>query len=338
MRAALRFVMENGAASDTFLNRVLLHGIGKVNGAGLTRLRMKTDTLMVEILPELGGKISSLCRNGVELLQLPLRPYAERSANMGFEESDASGWDECLPSVAACEITDGTRIPDHGEFWRLPCVVSQHSDDEVRLTSSGAVLPLRFERRLMLAGDTLRVDYRLENSGAVEAPYVWSAHPLFAVDEGDVVALPQSTTSVCVEGSAEGRLGMRGTAAGWPVATLSCGEKLDLSKAGNICDGVGDKLYAEAPREGWAALERKRHGLRVKAEFDAVLTPYLGLWLCYGGWPEGQSARQQCVALEPCTAPGDSLADAMEKGWARRLAPGQADSWWMAITVTGCDK
>ena len=35
---------------------------------------------------------------------------------------DASGWDECLPSVAACTVkTAGCRldIPDHGDLWRV---------------------------------------------------------------------------------------------------------------------------------------------------------------------------------------------------------------------------
>lgn len=294
---------------------------------------MKTDTLVAEVLPELGGKVASLRRNGVELLQPPLKPYAQHSATMRFEESDASGFDECVPSVSACEIAGDIRIPDHGEFWRLPCTVEQTTENEVLLTASSSVLPLQFERRLTLQGDTLRVNYRLQNTGAAEIPYLWSAHPLFAVDEGDIVAMP-GTAQVRVEASAHGRLGSKGSPLGWPIAELPCGVSVDLSTAGNIRDAVGDKLYAEAPPQGWAAIERKGHGLRVKVEFDPALTPFMGLWLCYGGWPEGRASRQQCVALEPCTAPLDSLAEAMEKGLARKLAPGQSDTWWIAITVT----
>lgn len=299
---------------------------------------MKTDTLTAEVIPELGGKVTSLRHNGLELLQSRLNPYAERSSTIGFEESDASGFDECIPSVSACEIAGGIRIPDHGEFWRIPCKAEQPADGEILLTATGSILPLRFERRLKLQGETLRIEYRLENSGAVEVPYLWSAHPLFAVDEGDVISLPNSTSWVCVEASAQGRLGAKGTQLRWPIADLQSGARVDLSSAGNIRDEVGDKLYAKAPREGWAAVERKNHRLRVVVEFDATLTPYMGLWLCYGGWPEGRGARQQCVALEPCTAPGDSLAEAIKNGWARKLAPGQADAWWTSITVTASEQ
>lgn len=295
---------------------------------------MKTDTLEATVLPRLGGKIASLRRKGVELLQTPLRPYAPGTATMRFEESDASGFDDCLPSVAECRLEDGAWIPDHGEFWRLPYEVEQSSDDEIRLTATGSALPLRFHRRLTLLGDMLRVDYRLENAGETEVPYLWSAHPLFAIDEGDLLSVPESVRKVRVESSARGRLGEKGSVLRWPVATVENGVKVDLSRSESTDSGAADKLYAESPMEGWAAIERRRHRLRVGVGFDPAATPHLGLWLCYGGWPEGHAARQHCVALEPCTAPCDSLAEALDKGLARHLAPGQAASWWMTITVS----
>jgi hypothetical protein len=81
-------------------------------------------------------------------------------------------------------------------------------------------------------------------------------------------------------------------------------------------------------------LERAQAGVRIEVQFDAQRSPWLGLWLCYGGWPEGNANRQQCVALEPCTAPMDSLAEAMAAGQARRLGPGESDEWGMRILVS----
>src|SRR4051794_37715838 len=84
-------------------------------GAGvlLRRFRsilLSSDSLQVETIPELGAKISSMkmMPSGAELLQQPLRPYAERSHTMAFDESDASGFDECLPTVAGCEYPSAT--------------------------------------------------------------------------------------------------------------------------------------------------------------------------------------------------------------------------------------
>ena len=40
--------------------------------------------------------------------------------------------------------------------------------------------------------------------------------------------------------------------------------------------GVGDKLYAPAPGEGWAALERRSRGVRLEVRFDPNVLPWLG--------------------------------------------------------------
>ena len=297
---------------------------------------LKTDTMTATVLPQLGGKIASLKMNGTELLQQPLRPYALRTFTMGFEESDASGFDECLPSVAACVIPNSngkTEIPDHGEFWRLPCAIEALAPNRVKLTAAGTALPLRFERTLRLEGNTLRIDYRVENTGLEEIPYAWAAHPLFSVDPGDVISLPPSVQQVKVEGSAHSRLGAAGTVLGWPMTTLPDGSSAALHIVGDTSEQIGDKLFAAAPPESWYILDRKKAGLRLRIDFDPSLSPYLGLWLCYGGWPEGQANRQNCVAIEPCNAPVDSLEAALQSGLARHLAPRQSDSWWMTISL-----
>ena len=41
---------------------------------------------------------------------------------MSFDAGDASGWDECLPSVAGCTVetvAGMAEIPDHGDLWRV---------------------------------------------------------------------------------------------------------------------------------------------------------------------------------------------------------------------------
>src|ERR1700732_2608508 len=77
----------------------------------------------VNLLPTLGGKIASILAAGHELLPAPVKPYGPRTRSMPFSEGDASGWDECLPSVADCSIATEAgpaTIPDHGDLWRIP--------------------------------------------------------------------------------------------------------------------------------------------------------------------------------------------------------------------------
>jgi galactose mutarotase-like enzyme len=210
----------------------------------------------------------------------------------------------------------------------------------LQMVATGTILPLRFERKLRLVDESrhhkaaLHVDYRVENMGEHPIHYAWSAHPLFAVSPGDRIHLPPEVAAVKVENSAGHRLGAAGAVHPWPFAQLASGGFTQLDRVGHESDNIGDKLYIAAPLDGWCAIERKTVGLRVQVEFDPALTPWLGLWLCYGGWPENQPLRQYCVALEPCTSPVDSLCAAIGSGQARSLAPGQCDLWWMRIVTT----
>jgi galactose mutarotase-like enzyme len=301
---------------------------------------LENSALRMTVLPALGGKIASIqiLPEGEELLQKPLQTYVLRTRYMSFDASDASGWDECLPSVAACEVQTASgvaQIPDHGDFWQILWETGRQSGNALTIFGDGFSLPLRFSKTLRLDGNRIRVSYCLRNLGGESVEYIWSAHPLFAVEPGDRIFLPDSIRDVTVEGSARNRLGERGTIHAWPKATLMNRDLVDLTLVGKVTDGVGDKLFAAAPPEGWCAIERKRLKRRIELRFDPQELPYLGLWICYGGWPDHGANRQQCVALEPCTARGDSLALAAEEGRARRLASRAEDRWSVELLVAG---
>jgi galactose mutarotase-like enzyme len=300
----------------------------------------------VTLLPSLGGKIASIRVNGCELLQAPLTPYAARTRTMSFDAGDASGWDECLPSVAACRVETSAgpvAVPDHGDLWRArwSVVSDQRSEvgDQGSVTLRGECfsLPLALERTLALTqtakGYVLRLDYTVTNTGSSSMPWSWAAHPLFVAEAGDRIVLPDSIQSLRLEGSGGARLGKGGDQVSWPLAALARGGQSDLSLAQGPESEIGDKLFAGplTAAENWCALERPRAGLRIKVGFDPCVTPYLGLWICYGGWPEGPGPKQVCVALEPATAPVDSLA--VTGPWSRQLAPGESFSWPMTVEI-----
>ncbi len=294
----------------------------------------------VTVIPHLGGKIASIRVKDRELLQAPLTPLEARTRNMPFDMSDASGWDECLPSVAECIIqtADGERkIPDHGDVWRVDWKSVACSDHSVALRAHCFSLPLTLERTLAVTesarGWHLSLNYRLINEGTHPVPWSWAAHPLFSVEKGDRILLPPSIHSLQLEGSGGARLGASGVTVSWPVAALKNGGHTDLSVAQSPDSDIGDKLFAGPLTEGqnWAALERPSIGLRIKFGFELAATPYLGLWICYGGWPSRPGPKQVCVALEPSTAPVDSLAKLGP--WSRTLAAGQSYTWPMQVDL-----
>ncbi len=302
------------------------------------------------LLPNLGGKIASLRIGDLELLQSPLLPYAPRNPTMPFSESDASGWDECLPSVAECEIETEAgpahipaHIPDHGDLWRLPWQVLDVHPDSTTMRAVCDSLPLQLTRSMILteapSGWRLHLLYSLTNLGAYRVPWSWAAHPLFAADPGDRILLPDSIRELRLEGSRNQRLGVSGSQVSWPIAQLPKGGSTDLSMAHPANSGYGDKLFtgplesglASSPDSGWCSLARPSVGLQLTLRFDPVATPYLGLWLCYGGWPETPGPKQVCVALEPCTAPVDSLAE--PGSWSRLLDPGETTNWPIELQI-----
>lgn len=297
-----------------------------------------TGPFSIVLLPQFGGKISSIRYGSHELLQVPLAPPAPRTHTMPFDASDASGWDECLPSVAACAMETAAglaQVPDHGDLWRVAWDVIRQDASSVALRGKCFSLPLRLERTLTLTeterGGHLRADYTVTNTGTAATPWSWAAHPLYTAEEGDTIELPESIKQLRVEGSGGERLGTSGATISWPVATLANGSRADLRVAQAPDSGIGDKLFAGplTAGENWCALKRPSAGLRIRVGFDVAATPYLGLWICYGGWPERPGPKQVCVALEPATAPVDSLA--VEGPWSRVLNPGQSYSWPMTI-------
>jgi galactose mutarotase-like enzyme len=313
-------------------------------GAEKENVLIQTGACTVTVLPEFGGKIASIRIGGRELLQAPLAPIEPRSQTMSFDAGDASGWDECLPSVAACTVLTGAglaRIPDHGDLWRVGWKEQRTGNGEQGAGTNHSLrgqcfsLPLVLDRTLELSEDLggwrLDLRYTLTNTGPSAVPWSWAAHPLFVAEAGDRIILPDSIHSLRLEGSGANRLGKNGDMVDWPVAKLSGGGTTDLRIAQAPDSGIGDKLFAGplAPAENWCTLERPSVRLRIKVGFDTAATPYLGLWICYGGWPDRPGPKQTCVAMEPATAPVDSLAEAGP--WSHELAPGACAEWTMHV-------
>ena len=285
--------------------------------------------------------MSSLLSDGHELLQQPLRPLKKRVPDIAFAASDASGWDECLPTVAACTIETPMGVvetSDHGDLWREAWKVTARSPDAVTMTALCRSLPLELTRSIILAptqrGWRLRLLYSLRNLSRERMPWSWAAHPLFACEAGDRIALPESVTAVRVEDSRGNRVGAHGDWIAWPRGVRAESGAYDLSVAEPSTSAFAEKLFSDrlASGDGWCSLERIGIGLRMTVRFAVETTPYLGLWLCYGGWPDGgDGGRQMCVAMEPSTAPEDALARMGE--WSRWIEPGATTHWPLDVEI-----
>src|SRR5580658_7070812 len=152
--------------------------MGEIEAAEKENVLIRAGDCAVTFLPRFGGKIASIRLGNRELLQGPLAVYRPRTRTMNFDAGDASGWDECLPSVAACTLeteTGTVSIPDHGDLWRVEwkgsgqwSVVSDQlaagiGVGPVTLRGDCFSLPLSLERKVALTetpkGWELRLDY-----------------------------------------------------------------------------------------------------------------------------------------------------------------------------------
>jgi len=301
---------------------------------------MQIGDCVVTVLPQFGGKVSSILVRGHELLQTPLLPYGPRTRTMSFDEGDASGWDECLPSVSGCAVqtvNGPATVPDHGDLWRVEWQVLKCDNGSLTLRGECFSLPLALVRTITLTqtakGYRIHADYQLTNTSDKETPWAWSAHPGYTAEEGDTLSLPDSIHALRIEWTRNNRLDKSNGTAAWPIAKLTGGGETDLRVSTEAHSGVGDKLFAGplAEAENWVTLTRPKAGVRLRVSFDAAKTPYLGLWICQDGYPEGDRVQQHCVAMEPTTAPVDSLA--ITGPWSRTLAAGASYSWPMTLDL-----
>jgi hypothetical protein len=136
--------------------------------------------------------------------------------------------------------------------------------------------------------------------GSPAQSFLYACHPLFAVSAGDRVLLPSEIREVRLDYSKGDRLGASGSILPWP-ATKS-GLRLDVALGPEA--GTAEMFYTPRLQDGLCGIYREASAQVLEVSFDTRRLPFLGLWLCYGGWPDdGKEPQQYAVALEPTTSP-----------------------------------
>jgi galactose mutarotase-like enzyme len=161
---------------------------------------LENDTLRVVIVPALGAKIVSLIHKSAhhEWLAAPTHSVRARKYSDTFIDHDLAGWDEMFPTIVTCQVPHepAVMLPDHGEVWALPWVVLGGRGGTLELQVNGRALSYVLTRTAALMGNTLRLDYRLQNLSEMPLPFLWAAHPLFNADGHTHIELPASVTKV----------------------------------------------------------------------------------------------------------------------------------------------
>ena len=279
---------------------------------------LESSSIRLLISPDLGGRITSLVdrRSGREWLwrNPHLAPRPAVGAESYTEHLDAGGWDEILPSVSPCRLIDGRHIPDHGDVVRLPASVVAAGADHCVLTTVLDSLPLRFTRDLRVEGARLTIRYTLESLAECDVPWLWAAHPLFALEPGMEIS------------------GFRGVDF-LTAAAIGNAARFD----GAIPDFLSPdfkpfacKLFSPAGALSAVGL-RHPDGSGIELAWDAAEIPHLGLWLNLGAWSGCGSPPYFNLGIEPTTSAHDSLAEAVQADGAMILHAGEKRSWSLRV-------
>jgi hypothetical protein len=268
--------------------------------------------LTATIDPVRGGRILSLRGpDGREWLSQPAdRSRRPERGDAVFTASDPAGWDECAPSIDACEV-GGSRIPDHGDLWTAEWTIVLAAPDSLELSVIGRSLGYRLVRRITATERGLRLDY-VASAISTATPFLWAAHPQFVSPPGSVLELPASVSEVVDVLDPD-----------QPVLSWSAG----LATVDSLPDGGCRKLYVAPDSRAGSATLRHPDGADLTMSWQNCA--YLGLWFDNRAY-----SREPVVAIEPSLGFRDSLSWAVEHGDAPVLAPGHDLRWSLEVGIT----
>ena len=291
---------------------------------------LTSPRLTLQVSPTEGGRITSLINRstGTEWLFEGV-DYPPLQAGCSFAEGPRGGFDECLPSVGPCMAPGwpANTVGDHGDIWWRQWTVMDATDGRLVLQADFADYPLSLVRSLEVLADAprVRLEYEIRNKSDQPLPYLYSAHPLLALDEPMSIEI---STGQLVH-NAFGRTLETQACSHWPwVQTAAGRERMDHIEP----EGAADNYKVFVKATGMVTVRRTATGESLQLLFDSSALPWVGVCVNRWGWPH-EGAADRWVAIEPTTAPTDDLGRAHEAGWSRTLDPGDTHRWTLEIVL-----
>ncbi len=301
--------------------------------------RIETGSLIIDLEPELGGKIAQITsrRSGRQWLtrhpRLPWRVLSvdeRRTSDVYTRLADLGGWDECCPTVGYSinPLSPDEYVTDHGECWSSsPEVVVRDRSFDCRWV--GKIMPFELKREMRVdeTQPHFQVKYTLRSKIDRPVPVLWSQHPLFSIEPGMRVEFAAGAEMLIA--SARSPLGSSGDKFNWPRAG-SIDASIVTPQAGSAT-----KLFSDVMNPGSVALIAS-NGDRFQMSWssdDADLPIRLGLWMNYGGWAGDGGAPLSNLGSEPGIGMPDRLDEATANGTAFVLQPDRSYEWQIDVEM-----
>ncbi len=275
---------------------------------GFSVVRMENEFLRIEILPQLGGKIWTIEHRPSGRQFLWHHPKLRlQSLPMGanYDDHFFGGFDELLPNDMA-EQVNGENLVDHGELWTTP-LKHRVEGSSVVLEGTLPITPLRYRKIISLEGNSIRLDYRLENIGRSARDILWKLHPALRIAKDTEIVVPATLAEVAdPQWSRMPGLGR------FPWA-----EQPLLHRVPELGRGA-EFLYLLELTDGVCELRNLAERWSFRLRFSKEIFSSVWLFASYGGWRD-----LEVLILEPCTTPRLSLAESAQKRECLRLEPSE---------------
>ena len=304
--------------------------VTRISGGGLT----------VDCVPDAGFTITAITDDatGAEALWTragfvpaaslrTLGPSGDASVE-SFVDLFIGGWFEMFPTAGYPGTVAGPVGPGrsllHGEVMRLPWDIVDRSATHIEASVTAVRTPFRLTRRLEIVDGGLVVRELVRNIGGAVAPYVWGHHPCFSRQTFAGGRFDLDVASASVPGpvfDVSHNALVADAAFTFPNAPTSDGGTRDVARIPDAADGRHEQSSLVL-RSGGVRITAPRVGRAFSLTWDVADLPYVLLWQDYLAPGVAFWGTCDTFAVEPSSAPGRSLDDAVAAGSVRSLDPG----------------
>ena len=286
--------------------------------------QLQTEELTVVVDPSRGCKITSLVdrrENREWLLQEQPGVTRTLSEELSFTENAMCGWDEMLPTIAACTYPlgslAGTPLADHGEVWSREWSVEEQTPTTIRCSVIGRTVPFHFQREVRIEGPSMTLHYRLSTNAPEGLVALWAPHPQFAIKQGTALSLPVHVVTLDTQTEGPARLTgvMAVTAAGIDGTSV-------------VPEGAGMMLYAPPDVRVSTARLTDPDGTWLEMTWDSDEIPNFAVWM-----DNGLYAPTPVACPEPMSCVHDNLRRAYEAGLVRTVTTTKPATWSLRVNV-----
>ena len=255
----------------------------------INKFSLENDLLKIEVIPELGGRISSLIYKPTE------KNWIWSNETIGLKKIDngidydnnwQGGWEELFPNDAIEQFSWGEGY-DHGELWFNSWNIIDYSEFQLVLGINNLESKTKFLKTISINKSKLKVSYSAEISFFDH--FLFKLHLAIPIEDSLKKLIDQSKIEK-VESDFGNILGTEN-------------ENYFLNPKKNT--GLYDFGYFDTSANLVEVIDKKNN--KLKLTFDKNILKYFWIFQSQGGWNQ-----HNVLVLEPCTNGKKIISDAVQ--------------------------